>query len=449
MNTERVPPHDLDAEAAVLSAALLERASLDIALVMLKPEYFYAEANRQIFRAAVALSADGRPVDIVTVAGVLRETNRLQQIGGGAYLTQIVDACPAVAHVETYANTVRAKWRVREVIATCQRLAAEGYGAGDAQVFVDQAQQALFDIGQRDEKRDAVSFETVLREAHVHMLNAEARGSGSVELPTGLHALDRKIGGLGRGRVTVIAARPGMGKTALATGIVEAIAVSVGPAVIYSLEMPRMQLGMRMACARAGASVHRAFAGRLADVERAEVMRAKDRLRKLPIWIDDTPAISLMRLRSKARAIAAHVGRPLALVAIDYLQLMKAEAHGDTRDRELSEITAGLKELSKDLDCAVLLLSQLNRKCEDEKDKRPHLRHLRESGGIEQDADDVIFVYRDEYYNPKSEDKGKAELIVAKQRNGPTGTVKVAFFGRSTTFENLGNDDTPQPEDEE
>lgn len=433
-----VPPHDLDAEAAVLSAVLLEPAAMDTVSLVLAPECFYSEANRRIFEAASDLGEKGSPVDVVTVAGLLRERERLAQCGGAAYLARLVDSVPSVAHVETYAEMVREKWRVRSLIATCQRIAAEGYSdVGDAQTFIDRAEAEIYKIAQRERRKDAAHIEVVLHESYQKMLAAEQR-QGEVELPTGLVKLDQKIGGLGRGRVTVVAGRPGMGKTAIATGAAENIASVAGAAAIFSLEMPRAELGMRMACCRAGASVHRGINGWLWDAERVAVLRAKDELRRLPIWIDDTPAISLMELRSRARAIATKAGGRLALIVIDYLQLMRGSSdRRDTRDRELSAITAGLKQLAKELECAVILLSQLNRECENEKDKRPRLSHLRESGGIEQDADDVVFVYRDEYYHAESDDKGIAELIVAKQRNGPTGTVRVGFAGASTAFHDL------------
>jgi replicative DNA helicase len=271
------------------------------------------------------------------------------------------------------------------------------------------------------------------------MVLAEAR-NGEVELPTGLDDLDKKIGGLGRSGVTVIAARPGMGKTTLATLAAETVALAGYPVAIFSLEMPRWQLALRMACARARASVHYGLNGWLDAEARTNVLRAGDDLARLPIWIDAAPTMTITGLRSKARMLAAKAGGRLGLIVVDYLQLMRGQDAGgrQTRDREVSLITAGAKQLAKELDCAVLLLSQLNRECEAEKDKRPRLAHLRESGGIEQDADAVVFIYRDEYYyGDKSEDQGIAELIVAKQRNGPTGSVKVGFLGPSTTFYNL------------
>lgn len=436
-------PRDLDAEGVILSAALCEPEKFALISDQIEPRHFFARANRWIYEAIVELSRGGRSIDNVAVAGWLRDRNRLRDVGGAEYLAQLTDSTPAIANIEQHATTVAEFARVRELIATTQKIAAEGYGVkGDeVQGFLDSAELQVYQLAHRDERRDVASMSEVVNEAYQQMLKAEAR-QGAVELPTGLRELDKKIGGLGRGRVTVLAARPGMGKTSLATVAAENIARLGGVVAIFSLEMPRSQLGMRMACCSAGASVHRGLNGWLHAEERANVLLAKDQLQKLPIWIDDTAAITLMQLRSKARRVAAKAKRKLSLVVVDYLQLMSGETgkKGDTRDRELSIITAGMKRLAKELDCAVLLLSQLNRDVEKRPDKRPTLADLRESGGIEQDADDVVFIYRPEYYlrdKTPEEDKGVAELVVGKQRNGPTGIVRVGFEGVSVMFSNL------------
>lgn len=432
----RIPPHDLDAEAAVLSAVLLEPHALDRVSDKLRPDHFYSEANRRIFEAALALSSKATPVDIVSVGGELRDRERLQQVGGSAYLAQLVDAVPSVARIETYSGMVSEKWRVRQVISTCQRLAAEGYGdVGDAREWLQGAERAIYEISRTEDQRAVVHIEHVVEEAYRLMCEAEMR-AGQVELPTGLVELDRLIGGLGRGRLTTIAGRPGMGKTSLATNAAETIASVGGPVAIFSLEMPRWQLATRIACGRSNLSVFKAIHGFLSPGERSLLVAANDGIARLPIWIDDTAGLTLCQLRSKSRLAAAMAGHQLALIVIDYVQLMCGDAA--TREREVAEITAGCKRLAKEMNCAVLMLAQLNRAIEKEKDKRPRLSDLRESGAIEQDSDDVIFVYRDEMYDPNSEDRGLAELIVAKQRNGPTGSVKVGFDGTSTNFFNQG-----------
>lgn len=430
----RIPPHDLDAEAAVLSAILLEPAAID-RTDELKPEHFYSEANRRIHEAAMALATKGQPVDIVSIAGELRDRERLAQVGGSTYLAQLVDSVPSVANVDTYARRVTEKWRVRQLIATCQRLAAEAYGdVGSVQEFIDGAERAVYEIARGEDRRDFARVDTVLREAYEQTCQAADR-RGQVEMPTGLVKLDEKIGGLSRGRLTVVAGRPGLGKTSLAASVAEFVARYCGPVLFLSLEMKRWQIATRLACGRAGVSVFKAIHGLLTDEEHTRYAAAINELSDLPLWIDDVPELTVMKVRSKARRASAVACAPLALIVIDYLQLMHERA--DTREREVALITKGCKRLAKELDCAVLLLSQLNRAVEKEKDKRPRLSDLRESGAIEQDSDDVIFIYRDEMYDDETQDKGVAELIVAKQRNGPTGTVRVGFDGVSTNFYNL------------
>ena len=432
----RVPPYDLDAEAMVLSACLLSEEDFALVSDKLAPQEFYSEANRWIYTAIVELTKVGTFVDPVSVVGWLRDRERIAQVGGAAYLAMIVDNVPTVARIEEKATRVVAFARARELIATAQRIAAEGYGVrgDDVERYLDASEGAVCAISQKTERREMAPMNVVCRESYARTLKAELR-QGAVELPTGLVRFDKKIGGLGRGRLTVVAARPGMGKSALAMGCADTVASFGGVVPVFSLEMPREELGTRMACARSGASVQRACNGWMMNDERADFFRAQDELANLPIWIDDTPGISLLQLRAKCRTVMAKTKQPLALVVVDYLQLMTENA--PTREREIAIITAGLKRLAKELNCAVLLLSQLNRECEAEKDKRPRLGHLRESGAIEQDADDVVFVYRDEYYHEASEDRGVAELIVAKQRNGPTGAVRVGFDGPSTAFRNL------------
>jgi replicative DNA helicase len=438
----RIPPHDLDAEAMVISACILSAEDFALVADKLEARHFYGESFRWIYTAIVELTKAGTPVDVVSIVGWLRDHERAAQVGGSAYLVQIVDSVPAVAHVEEKAKRVVAFARARELIATAQRIAAEGYGVrGDAvEMYLDESERAVCEISQQNEAREMAPMSVVCEESYQRTLKAELR-QGEVELPTGLVRLDKKIGGLGRGRLTVVAARPGMGKSALATGAADTVAQVGGLVALFSLEMPREELGTRMACARSGACVHRAGNGWMLADERASFFRAHGELASLPIWIDDTPGITLMQLRAKCRMVSVKAKKPLDLVVVDYLQLMTESA--PTREREIAIITSGLKRLAKELSCAVLLLSQLNRECEAEKDKRPRLGHLRESGAIEQDADDVIFVYRDEYYHEATEDKGIAELIVAKQRNGPTGVVRVGFDGPATAFRNLHVNDYP------
>lgn len=378
----RLPPSDLDAEAMVISACILSADDLALIADKLSPPDFYSDANRRIFEAIGELTKAGTHVDLVSVAGWLRDRERLGQVGGAAYLAQIFDNSPAVAHVEEKAARIVDFARARKLIATAQRIAAEGYGVRGDEVtqYLEDSERAVFEIAQGAEQpRDAASMRVVMQETIQNLMRAEARGQGNVELPTGLVRFDAKIGGLHRGGLTVIAARPGMGKTTLATGIADTIGTLGELVAIFSLEMPREQLGTRMACCRVGANVKSALQGTMTDRERVDFLYAQDALAKAPIFIDDTPAISLTQIRAKARRITSQAGRKIAVIIVDYLQLMTSEApKGSSREREISSLTAALKRLARELECAVVLLSQLNRECDTRDDKRPRLSDLRE-----------------------------------------------------------------------
>ncbi|WP_437935840.1 replicative DNA helicase [Sorangium sp. So ce341] len=478
----RVPPHDLDAEAAVLSAILLHRDALDRVLEILKAEHFYSEANSRIYEAAQELASAGTPIDIVSVASWLRDRERLAQVGGAAYLAQLADATPAVAHVGAHARVVYEKWRVRQLIATCQRVAAEGYGdVGVVQEFIDGAEQAVYQLARTPQGTSTQPIAQVLKAAFEQITAAAERGDRITGISTGFEKLDAKTAGLHDGDLSIVAARPGMGKTSFVLNLAVNVASprtvsSPGPdqvghgierhepgfgAAVFSLEMPREQLATRMVCSEGRVDVGKLRQGFLQPDDWRRLTEAASFLSTLPIWIDDTPAISLLELRAKVRRIQAeydrppsdgHSGRRVGLVVIDYLQLMKGRDGVSSREQEISEISRGLKQLAKELKVAVIALSQLNRAVETRttKDKRPQLSDLRESGAIEQDADNIIFIYRDEYYNPETTNhKGIAELIVAKQRNGPTGKVLTRFTSSCTRFDNLAPGDYPDMVDDE
>ncbi|WP_437502788.1 replicative DNA helicase [Sorangium sp. So ce1099] len=478
----RVPPHDLDAEAAVLSAILLHRDALDRVLEILKAEHFYSEANSRIYEGAQELAAAGTPIDIVSVASWLRDRERLAQVGGAAYLAQLADATPAVAHVAAHARVVYEKWRVRQLIATCQRVAAEGYGdVGVVQEFIDGAEQAVYQLARTPQGTSTQPIAQVLKAAFEQITAAAERGDRITGISTGYEKLDAKTAGLHDGDLSIIAARPGMGKTSFVLNLAVNVASprtvsSPGPdqaghgierhepgfgAAIFSLEMPREQLATRMVCCEGRVDLGRLRQGFLQPDDWRRLTEAASFLSTLPIWVDDTPAITLLELRAKVRRIQAeydrppsdgHSGRRVGLVVIDYLQLMKGRDGVSSREQEISEISRGLKQLAKELKVAVIALSQLNRAVETRttKDKRPQLSDLRESGAIEQDADNIMFIYRDEYYNPETTNhKGIAEIIVAKQRNGPTGKVLTRFTASCTRFDNLAPGDYPEMVDDE
>ncbi|MEJ7730165.1 MAG: replicative DNA helicase [Polyangiaceae bacterium] len=472
----RVPPHDLDAEAAVLSAILLDRDALDRVLELLKPEHFYSDANGKVFEGCQALALAATPIDIVNVASWLRDREVLAQIGGAGYLAQLSDATPAVAHVAAHARIVYEKWRVRQLIAQCQRIAAEGYGdVGTVQEFIDGAEQAVYDLARTADSTATQPLATVLKAAFEQISKAAERGDRITGISTGYEKLDAKTAGLHDGDLTIVAARPGMGKTSFVLNLAVNVAsprtvTTPGPGeddgqsgdrhepghgvAVFSLEMPREQLATRMVCSEGRVDLGKLRQGYLQPDDWRRLTEAASYLSSLPIWIDDTPALGMLELRAKVRRIQAEYARigRLGLVVIDYLQLMKGRDGVNSREQEISEISRGMKQLAKELRVPVIALSQLNRAVEtrNTKDKRPQLSDLRESGAIEQDADTICFIYRDEYYNPETTNaKGIAELIIAKQRNGPTGKVLTRFTASCTRFDNLAPGDYPEMVDDD
>jgi replicative DNA helicase len=467
----RVPPHDLDAEAAVLSAVMLDGSALDKVLEFLRPEHFYSEAHRRIYEACVELKSQSQPVDIVQIGSWLKSRERLQQVGGMAYLTQVLDAAPVVANVAAYGKTIHEKWRVRQLIATCQRLSAQGYvDYGDAQAFIDTAEQSIYEIARQRESSSVEKLLDVMKRTFKQISEASARGERITGISTGFDRYDRVTAGLHDGDLTIIAARPGMGKTSFVLNLAINIArprvyqdefngqrweePGFG-AVVFSLEMPREQIANRMLCCEARVDVSKLRSGGQTREDWNRLTQAAADMGRLPVWIDDTPGLNLLELRAKVRRLQAEYDRVdetgkrtqrIGLVVVDYLQLMRGREGLNSREQEISEISRGLKGLAKELRVPVIALSQLNRAVEtrSEKSKRPQLSDLRESGAIEQDADNICFIYRDEYYNKETTtERAVAELIVAKQRNGPTGTVKVRFEREYTRFDNLPEGEYP------
>lgn len=453
----RVPPHDLDAEAAVLSAVLLERNAIDKVLEVLKAEHFYSEANRRIYEGALDLSSRSQPIDIVSVAGWLRDRDRLAHVGGASYLAQLADAVPAVTHLDQYARMVREKWRVRQLIATCQMIAAEGYGdVGEVQTFIDRAEQSIYELARTPETSTMRPMIDWIKEAFTDLTEAAARGERLTGTPTGFERLDSKTAGLHDGDLTILAARPGMGKTSLAWQIAanvasQDLATQLGVA-FFSVEQPGKQIAIRSICNAGRVDLGKVRQGFLNDRDWDNLTPAASWVAGLPIWLDDVSNLGVLEIRAKVRRLQSEYNREptkdelrdnpkakprrVGLVIIDYLQLMRGT--GSNREQEISSLSRGLKILAKELKVPVVALSQLNRSTETRgKDKRPNLSDLRESGAIEQDADNVVFIYRDDYYDQQSELRGIAELIIAKQRSGPTGKVRVRFDAAYTRFDNL------------
>jgi replicative DNA helicase len=407
-------------------------------------------------------------VDVVTVAGWLRDRGLLQQIGGTPYLAQLTDAIPTIAHVEAHGRAVQSKFRLRRLIGTCQDFAAVGYGdCGDVQGFIDQAEQAIFDLARTAEGSSVISLKQAIHGAFGILSEAAKRGGGITGFATGFHDLDKMTSGLHPGDLYIVAARPGMGKTsfvlnwaaqlaeprrvALEGGGEASEALGTG-VVFFSLEMPREQLASRLLASDAGVDVSKIRSGNIGKDDWINLTESASKLGHLPLWLDDTPAIGLLDVRARVRRLQAEISRRgsdgpkaerLGLVVIDYLQLMSGRPGAQSREQEISELSRGLKQLAKEMGVAVIALSQLNRSVETRttKDKRPQLSDLRESGAIEQDADCILFIYRDDYYNADSTEPNTAELIVAKQRNGPTGKVMLHFNKACTRFENRAADE--------
>jgi replicative DNA helicase len=458
----RVPPHDLDAEAAVLSAVMLTQEAFDRVAEFLRPEHFYSGANQRVFETVLDLQNENRPVDVVTVAGRLRDKGLLQQMGGTPYLAQLTDAVPTVAHVEAHGRVVKEKWRLRRVIATCQDFAALGYGdTGEVQGFIDKAEQAIFDLARQPEASSLTTLKTAIHGAFGMLSEAAKRGGGITGMATGFHDLDKMTAGLHVGDLYIVAARPGMGKTSFVLNLAAQLAEPrriqreggepeevLGTGVVFfSLEMPREQLASRLLASDARIDVSKLRSGRIENDDWIKLTESASRLGYLPLWLDDTPAISLLDVRARVRRLQAEIERrgsegpraaKLGLVAIDYLQLMSGRPGVQSREQEISELSRGLKQLAKEMGVAVIALSQLNRSVEtrNTSNKRPQLSDLRESGAIEQDADMIMFIYRDDYYNKDSGTPDVAELIIAKQRNGPTGKIDLHFNKACTRFEN-------------
>jgi replicative DNA helicase len=469
----RVPPNDLDAEAAVLSAVMLDTSALDKVLEFLKSEHFYSEAHRRIFEAAIELRTIGQPVDVVQIGTWLKNRDRIAQIGGMSYLTELLNAAPAVSNVAAYGRTIHEKWRVRQLIATCQRVAAQGYlDYGEAQQYIDGAEQSVYEIARTPESSSVERLLDVMKKSFKALTEAMQRGDRITGTPTGFDRYDRITAGLHPGDLTIVAARPGMGKTSFVLNVSTNVASPRGRQLegatpgdaqrwdepgtgvaVFSLEMPREQIANRMLCSEARVDVGKLRQGHLSPQDWSKLTQAASYLGSLPIWIDDTPSLSILELRAKVRRLQAEFDRPdpngasrplrrVGLVVVDYLQLMKGREGAQSREQEISEISRGLKGLAKELHIPVVALSQLNRAVEtrSEKSKRPQLSDLRESGAIEQDADNIVFIYRDDYYNREATTEPNiAELIVAKQRNGPTGTVRTRFDHAFTRFDNLAD----------
>ncbi len=435
---DKVPPQNIEAEQSVLGSILIEQDAIAKVVEILSPDSFYRDAHKKIFKAALTLYEKGEAVDLVTSAEELRRQGALDASGGAAYLASLANSVPTAANVEYYAKIVEEKALIRNLIQAATQIVTSGYeNREDAEAVLDRAEQQIFDISQKRTVKSYSQLKNVLVDAFDKIEHLYNNKGGVTGVPTGFRELDMITSGLQPSEFIVVAARPSMGKTVLCLNIARNAAVNHNvPVVIFSLEMAKEQLAQRMLCAEAAVDGQRLRTGYLTESDWPKLSAALGRLSDAPVFIDDTPGISVMEMRGKARRIKAEHG--LGLVIIDYMQLMQnLSRRHENRQQEISDISRSLKSLARELEVPVVALSQLSRAVEQRQDKKPMLSDLRESGAIEQDADVVAFIYRDDYYNPESEKPNVAELIIAKQRNGPTGLVELYFHKELSRFDNL------------
>ncbi len=434
---DKVPPQSIDAEMAVLGSMLLDKEAIPLAIETLGPDYFYKESHRRIYAAIIQLFDQNKGVDLITIIEELKKANSLDEAGGPAYVTALASSVPTAANFVHYAKIVKEKMILRSLINTATKIVAECYDTSrDVDGLVDKAEQMIFDVSSKKIATRFTPLREVIRNSIETIDNLYQRKENITGIGTGFRDMDIKTAGLQPSDLIVIAGRPSMGKSAFATCIAEHAAVTARiPVAFFSLEMSKEQLVQRMLCSHARVDAHKVRTGFLSQSDWPRLVSAAGKLSEAPIYIDDTPGITVLELRAKARRMKAQFD--IKLIVLDYLQLMQGPANADSRQQEISEISRSLKALARELNVPLIAISQLSRAVEQRSDHRPQLSDLRESGAIEQDADLVILLLREEYYNPTDENKGVAEVIVAKQRNGPTGSMNLAFLGEYMRFENL------------
>ncbi|MGD0741960.1 MAG: replicative DNA helicase [Acidimicrobiales bacterium] len=432
----RVPPHNLEAEESLLGAMLLSRDAIAAAIERCSAADFYKPSHGQIFAAITSLYGQGEPADAVSVAEELRRDGVLEEVGGAAILGSLQSSTPAISSAGRYARIVEENSLLRRLIGVAQEIAEIGYGLpDDVTGAIDRAEAMVFDVAQRRSADSIVSLHDLLGRSLDRLEELYDRGETITGVPTGYQDLDEHLSGLQPSNLIVVGGRPSMGKTAFALGLAANAAMLGTPVLFFSLEMSHLEIAQRVLCAEARVDASRMRNGRLLEADWPKISNAIGRISGAPLHIDDNPNVTVMDIRAKARRMRARDG--LGLVVVDYLQLMSGRSNAENRQVEISEISRGLKILARELEIPVVALSQLSRGLESRADKRPMLADLRESGAIEQDADVVMFIYRDEIYNPDSADRGAAEIHIAKHRNGPTGAVQLAFVTNYARFANM------------
>jgi len=441
-NLRKLPPQSLEAEESVLGGVLLDNTAIDRALESVSPDDFYRESHRKIMNAMIELNQRGEPVDLVTLAEMLKSRGELPDIGGAVYLAELAEKVPTAANVAYYARIVREKAILRSLIQTATEIATSGYEP-TAQIdqFLDEAEHKIFAISERKAKPTFFRIRDIMVDSLKAIEQMYERRELVTGVPTGFIDLDRMTAGLQPSDLIIVAGRPSMGKTAFALNIAQYAAVSARMGVaIFSLEMSKEQLVLRLLCSEARVDQSKVRTGHAAERDFPKIAMAASRLSDAPIYIDDTAGMSVLELRAKARRLKRERDSKLGLIIIDYLQLMQSHGKTDSREQEISTISRSLKALAKELSVPVIALSQLNRQVETRGDKRPVMADLRESGAIEQDADVIAFLYRPVVYDKTAEERA-AEVIIAKQRNGPVGTVNLTFMSEHTRFENRAEEE--------
>ncbi|GJG95643.1 replicative DNA helicase [Cupriavidus pauculus] len=443
LDSLKVPPHSIEAEQSVLGGLLLDNAAWDRIADFLSEADFYRFDHRMIFQSIARLISATKPADVITVFEMLQVSGKAEEVGGLAYLNSLAQNTPSAANIRRYAEIVRERSVLRKLVTVADDIASAAFAPKGREVreLLDEAESKVFAIAEEG-SRGQKGFQEIqpLLTQVVERIDELYHRDSSTDVtgvPTGFIDLDRMTSGMQPGDLIIVAGRPSMGKTAFSLNIGEHVAVEQGlPVAVFSMEMAGVQLAMRMLGSVGRLDQHRLRTGRLLDEDWPRLTHSIQRMNDAQLFIDETPALNPMELRARSRRLARQCGQ-LGLIIIDYLQLMSGSGSGENRATEISEISRSLKGLAKELNCPVIALSQLNRSLEQRPNKRPVMSDLRESGAIEQDADVILFIYRDEVYNPDSQDKGTSEIIIGKQRNGPIGTVRLTFLGQFTKFDNF------------
>lgn len=430
-------PHNREAEQSVIGCALTNADSVAASAEIIRPDDFYFEQNREIYSVIISLFNENTPIDIVTVSDRLNQKDSLDAVGGIEYLAAVASAVPTTENVVYYSKIIKEKSTLRQLIASARAVSELAYSGSDSlERILEQSEQLIFDVSSGKEQNDIVPIQDILMTAYQDMVQNSLNKDKLTGIPTGFDELNRRTGGFHGGELIIIAGRPGMGKSSFAVNIAESAAISSKVSVaIFNLEMSKSMIVNRILCSQALVDSSKVRMGTFTSDDWQQLGSVVDSVAMAPIYIDDTASITVSEIRAKCRRLKQT--KNLGLIVIDYLQLMQSSSRTDNRQQEISEISRSLKVLAKELDIPVIALSQLARTCETRSDKRPILSDLRESGAIEQDADMVMFLYRDEYYNEDSEDKNIAECIIAKQRSGETGKFKLGWQGKYTKFVNI------------